>query len=445
MIEIAIPIDVFLISLIALLIALVIASISSKLRPLKNRIQKRLKSIKRRKPKPASPHDCAFCCQQTTLYTTPKRNVAPYSNRKSTRGRRKQVSTQGFACPNNQCHYFGITDQNIHALVAYGQHNHIPRFKCQACRKVFSSRHGTPLYQLKSDPQTIAFVLWLLAEGVDISVMVRFTGHSHATITMWLQRMGQHAQHWHNFFFQNLNLSVIQMDELYTRVRGSASSRWLWLAIDPISKAIPSLHIGPRTKHHAFALVHDVQQRLAQNCVPAFTTDGLRAYFYAITAHFGSWTRPPRARKDHWHVNEQLQHGILIKRKQKNRKTLAITRTIQGKASDLFQKLQSVGLRCIIQTAFVERVNLTFRQAVSPLSRRTWAYAQSEKHLLLHCEWFRTYYHFVRIHESLRLPLAGKKRRYRQRTPAMALGLTDHVWTVSDLLHYPVPQVASIS
>jgi hypothetical protein len=129
----------------------------------------------------------------------------------------------------------------------------------------------------------------------------------------------------------------------------------------------------------------------------------------------------------------------------KNRKTLTITRTIQGKASDLFQKLQSVGLICIIQTAFVERVNLTFRQAVSPLSRQTWAYAQSEEHLLLHCEWFRTYYHFVRIHESLRLPLAGKKRRYRQRTPAMALGLTDHVWTVSDLLHYPVPQVASIS
>jgi hypothetical protein len=165
MIEIAIPIDVFLISLIALLIALVIASISSKLRPLKNRIQKRLKSIKRRKPKPASPHECAFCCQQTTLNTTPKRNVAPYSNRKSTRGVEKRVSTHGFACPNNQCHYFGITDQNIHALVAYGKHNHIPRFKCQACRKVFSSRHGTPLYQLKSDPQTIAFVLgfWLKA------------------------------------------------------------------------------------------------------------------------------------------------------------------------------------------------------------------------------------------------------------------------------------------
>lgn len=59
----------------------------------------------------------------------------------------------------------------------------------------------------------------------------------------------------------------------------------------------------------------------------------------------------------------------------------------------------------------------------------------------MQCEWFRAYYHFVRPHESLREPLPGLKRRYRQRTPAMALGLTDRVWSVRDLLHYPVLQV----
>lgn len=219
-----------------------------------------------------------------------------------------------------------------------------------------------------------------------MSVMIRFTGHADATIARWLNRMGNHAQGWHNRLFRNLVFTVLQLDELYTRVRGIASARWLWLAIDPVSKAIPSLHIGERTKQDAFALAHDVQQRLLPDTVPVFATDGLRSYFYAITAHFGSWTRPPRARKDHWQVSDDLQHGMLIKRKHKNRKTITTTRMAYGKRSGLFDKLQQVGLRRLIQTAFIERVNLTFRQCVSSLSRRTWAYAQSEHHLLMHCE-----------------------------------------------------------
>ena len=113
-----------------------------------------------------------------------------------------------------------------------------------------------------------------------------------------------------------------------------------------------------------------------------------------------------------------------------------------GKRRALFARLRQVGLRPLIQTAFVERVNLTFRQSVSPLSRRTWTYAQTERHLLLHCEWFRLYYHLVRAHKSLAIEVPGLKRRYRSRSPAMALGLTTHLWDVHDLLHYPVPQVA---
>jgi transposase-like protein/IS1 family transposase len=395
-----------------------------------------------RRWQPASPHDCVLCCGQVNLEVIQHRDVIPYHQTKSPRGRKKLVATRGYACPNPDCAYCGITDDTIHALVGYGRHNRIPRFKCQACGKVFTSRMGTPLYYLKTSPERVEMVLWFLAEGVDVSVMVRFTGHADTTIARWLERMGSHSQVWHNQLFRDLIFVVLQLDELYTRVRGIASARWLWLAIDPVSKAIPSLHIGGRSKEDAFALAHDIQIRLRGGHVPAFLTDGLRTYFYAITAHFGRWFRPARARKDHWRVSDDLQHGMLIKRKHKNRKTITQTRMAYGKRCNLFDKLQAVGLRRLIQTAFIERVNLTFRQGVSALSRKTWAYAQSERHLLLHCEWFRTYYHFVRPHESLRLPVPGLKRRYRQRTPAMTLGLTDHIWSVRDLLHYPVPQAA---
>jgi Integrase core domain len=100
-----------------------------------------------------------------------------------------------------------------------------------------------------------------------------------------------------------------------------------------------------------------------------------------------------------------------------------------------------------LNTAFVERVNLTLRQSVAALIRRTWSTKQDALQLLVHLEWWRAYYHFVRPHESLREALAqprerGGKRmaqRYRQRREAMAAGLTGRRWTVQDLLAFPLP------
>ncbi len=396
-----------------------------------------------RRWKPQSPHDCPHCQSGLKLQVLrSKTDIRPYSEHKSHRGRKKMVKTRGFACPNANCTYCGVTDDAVHALVGYGSHNKIQRFKCQACAKVFTSRVNTPLYYLKTEPQQVEFVLWFLAEGVDVSVLVRFTGHADATLARWLERMGSHSQDWHNHFFRNLVLTLVQMDELYTRIRRSASAAWLWLAFDPISKAIPSLHVGGRTKDDAFALIHDFKLRLLPDCIPAATTDGLRSYFYALTAHFGSWFRPPKARTDHWQPSDDLHYGQLVKRKGKRNATFTHTRMVWGERQPLFARLRQAGLRPLIQTAFVERVNLTFRQSVAALSRRTWAYAQTERHLRLHCEWFRLYYHLVRAHESLAREVPGLKRRFRPRSPAMALDLTDHLWSVHDLLHYPVPQVA---
>jgi hypothetical protein len=95
-----------------------------------------------------------------------------------------------------------------------------------------------------------------------------------------------------------------------------------------------------------------------------------------------------------------------------------------------------------VQTLFIERVNLTFRQGIAGLARETWS-LMSEQRLLLHAEWFRLYYHLARPHESLREPLPGFKRKYRPRTPAMALGVTDRVLTVGDILRMPLIPAAT--
>jgi hypothetical protein len=177
---------------------------------------------------------------------------------KSHRGAPKRIPTAGFACPNQQCAYFGITDAHIHALVGDGKHGqakHIQTFRCQACH--------TTLYRLKTPSHQVAMVLTALAEGLDSSAAERVFGYHQATITTWLTRAGEHSQILHERSFRNLPIPHLQLDELRTRLRKATQILWLWLAIDPLTKMIPVLELGPRTQKTAHVLIHSLRQSLA--------------------------------------------------------------------------------------------------------------------------------------------------------------------------------------
>jgi transposase-like protein len=384
-----------------------------------------------RRWRPKSPDACPLCqvSRGAVCVQRIQRTVTPYREVKSRRGKPKRVKTAGYACPNPACAYFGIQDEAVHALVGYGQDGkqHIQRFRCQACKMTFSCRWGTALYRLKTAESEVEMALWFLSEGVDLAVLVRYSGHAEATVMRWLERAGQHSETWHRLFMVGLAVAVVQLDEIYTRIRG-VGKRWLWLAIDPLSKGILAVHLGHRRAVDAQAVVHEVKHRLRPGALlPAFLTDGLRAYFDALTAHFGHWM--PGVRKAHWE---------LVKRRERKHVVQTLRRTVIGQPRALVQRLVECGLSGRIQTAFIERVNLTLRRGVSLLARRTWSLAQSEAHLLRHVQWWQAYYHLVRTHQALALPLPGLTQRCRQRTPAMALGLTDHVWTVGEFLRTPL-------
>jgi IS1 family transposase len=222
---------------------------------------------------------------------------------------------------------------------------------------------------------------------------------------------------------------------------------WLWLAVDPLTKIIPVLQLGARTQATAHTVVHELYGRLASNCLPVFTSDGLNLYFYALTAHFGQWVAGVGRRARRWQVAAGLIYGQVKKRYQR-RRLVGVTYLMRcGTREALGSTLRRLGLSGKLNTAFVERINLTVRQSVAALIRRSWSTMQKAPRLLLHLEWWRAYYHFVRPHESLQQALVhpldrGGKRvpqRYRQRTPAMAAGLTSRRWTVRDLLAWPLP------
>jgi hypothetical protein len=172
-----------------------------------------------------------------------------------------------------------------------------------------------------------------------------------------------------------------------------------------------------------------------------------------LSAHFGQWREVVRRGRKalRWRVAAGLIYGQ-VKKSYRRRKLVRVTRVMRlGTEDTLRVTLQRLGLSGRLNTAFIERVNLTVRHGVAALARRTWATAQQSPHLLANLEWWRAYYHFVRPHASLRVALAqprergGKRlaRRYRQRTPAMAAGRTTRRWTAREVLSCPLPPLSA--
>ena len=163
-------------------------------------------------------------------------------------------------------------------------------------------------------------------------------------------------------------------------------------------------------------------------------------------------------KKPIWVLLHDFVYAQVVKH-QKRRRTVQVERRILiGDGENYRKRLKAAGLSGRINTSFVERLNLSIRQCVSKLTRRTWGPAHFTSELLEQLDWWRAYYHFVRFHESLAVALSYPKQRkgkqqptrYRRRTPAtpalyqtqcgasVVAGLTHKHWTVKELLIYPL-------
>jgi len=147
---------------------------------------------------------------------------------------------------------------------------------------------------------------------------------------------------------------------------------WLWLAIDPCTKLLPVLYLGPRTQHAAHRVIHSLRLLLAPGCVPLFTSDGLNLYFYALTAHFGQWLQVVRRGGNvrRWQVEPSLIYGQ-VKKSYRRRTLVRVTHVMRlGTEAALTVALQQLGFSGRLNTAYIERVNLTVRHGVAALARQ---------------------------------------------------------------------------
>jgi len=227
---------------------------------------------------------------------------------------------------------------------------------------------------------------------------------------------------------------------------------WVWLAFAPVWRVVVAFVIGKRTQDSADLLLKRVRY-VTDEYLPLFTSDQLPEYANALLHTYGTWVQTERQGSRGRFPQPRLVplpgllYAQVVKVREGSRVTEVKTKVVFGEPEAITARLAASPASYTINTSFVERDNLTQRQSNRRLTRRTNGFSKDiswfEKQV-----WLSTaYYHFCLPHHSLRQPLdtleptrgTGTPRRWKPVTPAMAAGITDHVWSTSELLSYRVP------
>jgi hypothetical protein len=407
---------------------------------------------------------CALCEQAAgeRASAAPRRPepIPPTNRRPCT------VDTSRHFCPHTECDYRGWLGLNN--LRAHGHPSGGPwrQFHCLGCHGFFPAHHGTIFHGKHAAVELIVRVLACVAEGLGIRATARVFEVDANTVLQWLVEAAEQLRAFAHYVLCDLHVEQLQLDELYAVLRDrkagaitdaeaiqrlERSPYWVWTAMDPDSKLLLVIDGGTRTLEMAQRVVHQVVQCLAPGCVPLCLTDGLKDYGTAFLAHFGQWVHPARRRdtgplpKPRWVPRPELLYAQVVKSYRRRRIVGINYRVVFGTMERVQQVLSACGRK--INTAFVERLNLDIRQRVAAVGRRVNTLCQGEDGIRQQLVVYHAYDNFCLPHASLRQPLpvpeitngSGSAKLWHPCTPAMAAGLTDHVWSLKEVLLYRVP------
>ena len=363
----------------------------------------------------------------------------------------------GQPCPNPDCsHYRLINRGNISAISTYMTQSGKRRiFRCSKCERPFSETRDTVFFDLRSPEEKVLMALKMLLVKVALSDIGFVLGVTEETVLEWLRRAAQKAHEINAHLLRDLPVTQVQLDEMWSFIRRKHAQQagpdgestelsedgrqWVWISFAPEFRLILAAFVGPRTFDSALQLIQMTAAVVLG--VPCFFSDGFSCYLSALIEiyhtlkTFPRTGKPGRPRKSVKEPHPDLVYGQVIKKKRQGRLQELVYRVCCGA-----KRLEELGLS--ISTSLIERLNLTLRHALAPLVRKSASFCKDRTQMRRRVVLFQAFYNFARPHMSLRLPVSEPvahasgliQPKWCHRTPGMAAGLTDHVWTLRELL-----------
>ena len=363
----------------------------------------------------------------------------------------------GQPCPNPDCSHYRLMHRgNVSAISTYMTQSGKRRiFCCSKCARPFSETRDTVFFDLRTPEEKVMMALKMLLVKVALSDISFVLGVTEETVLEWLRRAAQKAHEINVHLLRDLPVTQVQLDEMWSFIRRKHAQQadpdgespalsedgrqWVWISFAPEFRLILAAFVGPRTFASALQLIQMTAAVVLG--VPCFFSDGFSCYLSALIEvyhtlktfpHTGKPGRPQQPVKE---PLPDLVYGQVVKKKRQGRLQELVYRVRCGA-----KRLEELGLS--ISTSLIERLNLTLRHALAPLVRKSWSFCKDRSQMRRRVVFFQAFYNFARPHMSLRVPLPDQalhatgliQPKWHHRTPGMAAGLTNHVWTFRELL-----------
>jgi hypothetical protein len=329
-------------------------------------------------------------------------------------------------CHNPQCWVYGRAGEGH--IVIHSQREQ--RYKCKRCGRTFSATKDSPFYRLHHPQTLVIIVVTLLAFGCPVQAIVAAFGVDERTVADWQWRAGRQCEgvHQHLIAAGGVTLGQVQADELRVRIVGGVV--WLAMAVSVASRLwLGGVVSTTRDRRLIGALLAWVAACGAVARV-LLCTDGLVSYPRQALRCFRQAVRTGRRGRPRLVLSAGVLIAQAVKHYAKRRVRAVERRIVRGSAAAVAAVLTTTQGKetAVVNTAYIERLNATFRARLAPLVRRSRALVRQVATLTVGMWLVGTVYNFCTPHRSL-----------DGQTPAQAAGLTDHRWTVHDLLIFPVP------
>jgi transposase-like protein len=380
--------------------------------------------------------------------------------------RPREVDPSMHFCPQSSGDYRGWLGRGHLRANGHPRGGPWRQFPCTSCNGSFLETPGTIVHGQQAAVEIIVRVLAWLAEGVGIRATARVVEVDPNTVFHWLGEAAEQLRAFAAYCLCALHVEPWQLAAVYAvwrdRKAGESSDdeairrlarspSWVWTAMDPTSKLLVVVDGGSRTLAMAQRVVPQVIQVLAPDCVPLFLPDGLKDYATALLTPFGYWRHPAR-RHDKGPMPTPrgmplpaLRYAQVVTSYRRRRIVGGTQRVVFATQVAIEQALAACGWT--INTACVERLNRDIRQRVAALGRRVNTLCQGAAGLRDQLALFQGYHNCVVPPASLRLALAapmatnghGAAKVWQPCTPAMAAGVTERVWSLTEVLCCRVP------